>query len=261
MSNYNIFVIFHKYLLDNCYLKDNNFKKNNFIFIKCNELFEPQYNKDFGYNIIFEKNFDIYNSKLQDLNKPYMAVSAIYHIYKNKIYNNLNYIGFIEYDLSLESDPVLIQNNPKIEEIQKLKNIKSINNEIEKQIKNNKRLIIILSGRHRFKSFFNQNTIIDGKNLFYKIIDEFNTHFNTNHSVNQLLEENPVLGDQQSFLCDIKTFEIIMEFISYIIENKKVEYNGLRPSFLLARYFGVILHLLNIPTKLISLKHLNKHEW
>ena len=31
--------------------------------------------------------------------------------------------------------------------------------------------------------------------------------------------------------------------------------------FLVARYFGVTQHLLNVPTKLISLKHLNKHEW
>ena len=77
----------------------------------------------------------------------------------------------------------------------------------------------------------------------------------------QLLDENPVLGDQQSFLADKNTFEKIMGFITTIIENKKAEYPGLRPSFLLARYFGVTIHLLNVPTKLISLKHLNKHEW
>lgn len=259
--SYKIFVVFHKYLIDNCYLKDKNFKKDNFIFIKCNELFAPKYNQKFGYDIVYEKDFHIYNPKLQDLKKPYMAVSAIYHIYKNKVYNKIDYIGFMEYDLSLESDPILIENNPNNKEIQDLRNINSINCEIEKQMKMNKRLIIILSGRHRFKSFYDENTIVDGKNIFYKIIDEFNKHFNTNHNLNKLLEENPVLGDQQSFLADKETFEQIMGFISFIIENRKVELNKLRPSFLLARYFGVTLHLLDIPTKLISLRHLNKHEW
>ena len=268
--NLKIFVVFHKYLIDNCYLKDSNFNINNFIFFKCNELFKAQYNQNFGYYVMYEKDFEFYNPKLQDLSKPYMAVSALYHIYKNKFYDDIDYVGFLEYDLSLEPDPVLIENNKNVHSIQDLKNIKSINDEIEKQIKNNDRIIIILSGRHRFKSFFNQNIMVNGKNLFYKIIDEFNSHFNTKHNVKQLLDENPVIGDQQSFLADKKTFEIIMEFISYIIENKKVEIKDnnskkntlkYRPSFLLARYIGIILHLLNVPTKLIGLKHLNKKEW
>ena len=60
---------------------------------------------------------------------------------------------------------------------------------IENTIEENKELIIILSGRHRFKSFFEENTIINGKNLFFKIVNEYNAHFNTNHSVQELLDE------------------------------------------------------------------------
>ena len=132
---------------------------------------------------------------------------------------------------------------------------------IENTIKENKEIIIILSGRHRFKNFYNQNIIINGKNLFFKIVDEYNAYFNTNHSVQELLDENPIMGDQQSFLADKKTFENIMGFITTIIEEKKAEHEGLRPSFLLARYFGITIHLINVTTKLLSLKHLNKHEW
>ena len=87
--NYKIYIIFHKYLLDNCYKKDQQFNINNYIFFKCNELFPAKYNKDFGYNVKYEKNCEIYNPKLQDLKKPYMAVSALYHIYKNKLYESL----------------------------------------------------------------------------------------------------------------------------------------------------------------------------
>ena len=259
--SYKIYVVFHKYLLDNCYKKDAQFNINNYIFFKCNELFQAKYNENFGYNIKYEKDCEIYNPKLQDLKKPYMAVSALYHIYKNKIYQDLDYIGFMEYDLSLEPDPVLIKKNPNVESIQKLKNVESMTSLIENTMINNKKLIIILSGRHRFKSFFEENTIINEQNLFYKIVNEYNEHFITNHSVQELLDENPVLGDQQSFLADTKTFEKIMGFMTTIIEGKKAEHKGLRPSFLLARYFGVTIHLMNVPTKLISLKHLNKHEW
>ena len=52
-----------------------------------------------------------------------------------------------------------------------------------------------------------------------------------------------------------------MSFISYIVENKLAEIPGQRPSFLLARYVGITLYLMDTPTKLLSLKHLNKHEW
>ena len=261
MNEYKIYVIFHKYLLDKCYKNDSKFNIEKYKFIKCNELFPAEYNKMCGYDICYEKDFNFYNSSLQNLSNPYMAVSAIYHIYKNNVYKDYKYIGFLEYDISLEIDDVLLKNNTSHVEIQKLKNITSITEEIEKNISTNKELIIILSGRHRFKSFFDENIIVNNKNIFYKILNEFNIYFNTEYTVEYLLINNPILGDQQSFLADICTFEKIMGFISHIIENKYAEISGLRPSFLLARYFGITLYLLDVPTKLISLKHLNKHEW
>ena len=252
-NEFKLFIIFHKYLLDNCYIIDPELELDNLIFIKCNELFKPTYNKNFGYNIIYEKDFKIYNPKLQDINKPYMAISAIYHIYKNKIYNNLKYIGFLEYDLSFEPETCLLNNNKQDLEIQKLKNIKSITSEIKQQFLKNDKIILILSGRHRFKSFYNENNMINNINLYEKIIIDYNKFYNTNHTLDKLFNENPVLGDQQSFLADINTFEKIMEFISFIIENKYVEIDGFRPSFLLARYIGVTLYLFDVPKKLIML--------
>lgn len=261
MDETKIYVIFHKYIIDTCYQKDTYLNLSNYIFLKCNELFPAQYNRNMNYQIIFEKDMKFYNPELQNLKKPYMAVSALYHIFKNKIYQKHQYIGFLEYDLSLEIDPVLVKNNPKVSSIQKLSHIKSINQEISRLLSNNSRIIILLSARHRFESFFSENNMIGGKNLFYHIVDNYNQFFKTSHTVQELLDNNPVLGDQQSFLADQKTFESVMSFISSIIEQKKVEINGFRPSYLLARYIGVTLYFLDIPTHLLSLKHLNKHEW
>lgn len=257
---YKLYVVFHKYIIDNSYINDPYFDINNFIFFKCNEKFEGKYNKDI-YKVKYEKDLEIYNSKLQDLEKPYMAVSALYHIYKNEVYKNLDYIGFMEYDLCLEPDPTLIKQNPDVKEIQDMKNIKSMTKEIHKYMKENERLIILLSARYRFNDFFSEENIIEGRNFYYRVFDDFNKYYNTNHKVEDILKENPVLGDQQSFLADKKTFELLMGFISYLVESKRAEVPGFRPSYLLARYIGMSLHLLNIPTKLLSLKHLSKHEW
>ena len=260
---FKIYVVFHKYIIDNCYTKDTSFDMKYYDFIKCNELFEAQYNKSLGYNILYENNFNIYNPKLQDLNKPYMAISAIYHIYKNELYKNLNYIGFIEYDLSLEVDPKTINRNPHNNEIQKQKNIKKITEHIKNIVTENERIIIVLSARNRFRVFYEEanNMLINGQNLFNIILEHFNKFYNTNHCFKDIWDANPLIGDQQSFLADKKSFETIMGFLSYLIENKVAELPGFRPSFLLPRYLGMTFYLLDIPTKILSLKHLNKHEW
>lgn len=256
-----IYVVFHKYLINDCY-KDKNFDHKYFTFFKCNEKYPPQYDSNFGYNIKYEKDCEIYNPELQNESKPYMAVSAIYHIYKNNIYKKHNYIGFMEYDLVLKPDPKLIKNLGTTDLYDDYFKSKQTMVEIIKNIcNNNKKHIIILSGRYNFQEFYNEKNMIDNINLFDKIINEFNDFYKVNHSVEKLLEKNPIICDQQSFMCDNETFETIMKFISHIIENKYVEVKGFRPSYLLARYIGVTLELIDVETTLLSLQHLSRHEW
>jgi len=255
-----IFVVFHKYLINECY-NDLKFDLNKFTFFKCNEKYPAEYDKDFGYKVMFEKDLQIYNPKLQDESKPYMAVSALYHIYKNDIYKKYNYIGFMEYDLKLNPDPKLIKDFGSNYYTEFYKNDKTICDIINDICNKNNKHIIILSGRHCFKEFYNENNIINGENLYHKIIREYNSFFNTTHKIDDLKVSNPIMCDQQSFIADNETFEIIMRFVSHIIENKLVDYKGFRPSYLLARYIGVSIHLNDTETTLLSLKHLNRHEW
>ena len=77
MSKHKLYIIFHKYIIDECY--KNNIKFDNIIFLKCNELFEAKYNKKKIYNIIYEKDFKIYNPKLQDLSKPWIIKNIPKH--------------------------------------------------------------------------------------------------------------------------------------------------------------------------------------
>ena len=51
---------------------------------------------------IYEYNLPIYNPNWQNLN--YNEASALYHLYKNNIYNKYDFIGLFQYDMEVSSD-------------------------------------------------------------------------------------------------------------------------------------------------------------
>lgn len=260
MKKWVIFVVFHKYIIDRCYLNDLTFDKEHFIFIKCNPKFPAEFNKNHGYQVIVEKDLPFYNPSLQSSDKPYMAVSAIYHVYKNELHKKYDYIGFMEYDLSLQPD----KNSKAVSAIQ---DFSRFTEQIDVMIQKSDKLIVPLSIRHTFKSLFEQkNIVLNGKNAMSQIVNDYNQFKQTSYSLNNLIYQNPLVPTQQSFICDINTYNNLMKFIVYYIENKLAERpnSWKRPSTIMDRCIGVSLLLdleQNVNFQCVPLLHLNRKEW
>jgi FkbM family methyltransferase len=244
------FVIFHKELFDANYTCDRSFDLNKYIFIKANEKFKPIYNKNFGYNVIYENKFNYYDKRLQK--RLYYAPSAIYHIYKNNLYKEYDFIGFLEYDLTLKS----INKGGLI----------NVTETIDRIVNRNKgeKLHISYSSIHKFRDLYRQgqtDLVLDGKNWMDTIIQDYNNYFGTEHNINCLKNSLEKANTQQSFLVDQQTFEHIMGFITHVIENKLAERceNRLMPATFLERYFAVALRFEDIK-KNIETINLNLHH-
>lgn len=243
-----IFVIFHKSLFDEHYTCDPSFDLSKYIFVKGNDL-EVEYNKEFGYKVIKESNLPFCDKSLQK--RKYMASSVVYNIYKN-YESALDYIGFLEYDMLLQSYKDGVSSE-----------ITGIINEI---VNKNDRCIIPLSYRHSFKKLFSQNDIkMNGKNACEQIVLDYNKFYETKFDPNELGRSNDLIVTQSGFICDSETFGNSMKFISHVVENKLCERpNSIqRPACTMDRYIGITLKLQSrdIPEYPLYLKHANHKQW
>lgn len=239
-KQWKIYVIFHKNIVDEHYELDKNFNNEKYVFLKTNEKYQAVYNLNKHYNILNEWDIgQVYKKRLQE--KIYMAPSAIYHIYKNDTHKKLDAVGFMEYDLKFDENTT--------------KNITEI-------VNSNEKFIIPFSYQHPLKRLHGQKDIkIDKKNAIEVIFSDYNSFFKTKFKLNKYLQE--IVTSQQSFMCDVETFERIMSFISYVIENKLCERPNSweRPSTLMDRYIGIALMLDETSIIPYTIKHMNMCQW
>lgn len=225
--NWVIYIIFHRKINSDYYLLDEKFNYDNFKLLKtegyivdtfCEEQLKEY--KQLGFSVLEENKFPIYNPLLQK--NKYHAPSAIYHFYKNKAYLDLDYVGFMEYDIKLQ-----------------LANGSSVIQFIEDNLNEGP---ILLSARHKYRFLSTQRDItINGSNCIPQIINHYNTFFRTEHTPQEVYDEDAVIGTQQSFICDRATFEKLGEFLEHLIEVRKDRYSP-RPSTVFERYIGLFFH-------------------
>ncbi len=94
-----LFIIYHKILYDSFYETISEENKKNIIFYGVKDKVE---NTPLQIPSIYEYQLPIYNKELQE--KRYNESSAFYHVYENKLHNNLSYIGFAQYDMIIKND-------------------------------------------------------------------------------------------------------------------------------------------------------------
>lgn len=237
--------MFHKDLSRENYTCDPHFSFEKYTFIEANPNIESTIDTDFfGKNPIKEYELPLYDERLQKA--VYMAPSIIYHAYKNNLHKDLDYIGFLEYDIPLKHP-----------------DYSSVTERIENIINGNQSLIVPYRYQHALKNLHKQKDIkINGKNAIDQIFDDYNQYFDTSFNRKDFMQA--IITSQQSFLADTKTFEKIMGFISHVIENKLAERPNSwhRPSTLMDRYFGISLLLENsAKTVPLPLEHQNMKQW
>lgn len=116
MNKLNIFIVYHKSVQSDKILNKFSYKeiKEKFTFYGVNELHEKRIINNNNYNEILEYNLPIYDPFLQK--RGYMETSAYLHVYWNKLYENLDFVGFCQYDMThdkklpeLSDDKIIIE--------------------------------------------------------------------------------------------------------------------------------------------------------
>lgn len=97
MTDIQIFVVFHKFIFDECYenIPDDILYKY-FTFLAVNENVEKSYTQN-KYKVINEWDLPIYDKSFQE--RGYNENSAIYHVYTNSLHKDYKYVGFFQYDM------------------------------------------------------------------------------------------------------------------------------------------------------------------
>jgi hypothetical protein len=91
-----LFVVFHNLIFDELYTEMSKIDKESVT------LYGVKNRQDSEFKTIYEADLPIYNPKLQA--DVYNEGSAFYHIYKNNLYNDCDYIGFGQYDMKIHAD-------------------------------------------------------------------------------------------------------------------------------------------------------------
>ena len=91
-----LFVVFHNLIFDELYTEVSEEDK------QCITMYGVKNRQNSEFKTIYEADLPIYNPKLQaDI---YNEGSAFYHIYKNNLYSDCDYIGFGQYDMKIHSN-------------------------------------------------------------------------------------------------------------------------------------------------------------
>lgn len=99
---YKIFIVFHKYIFDECYknVPDEILNKH-FVFIAVNPAIKKEYTQN-KYNVINEWELPNFNKNLD--NNILRENTAIYHVFANNLHKDCDYIGFAQYDMMFNLD-------------------------------------------------------------------------------------------------------------------------------------------------------------
>jgi FkbM family methyltransferase len=240
-KNIKIFNIWHNKLFDHCYDQLNECSLNSVIMYDVNPKYNKVYNKDKKFNILREYELDIYDKTLQETN--YCQTSCMYHVFINNLYKDLDYIGFIQYDMVLDKDFI---------------------NDIQDKVKNN-------SNHVYFYSLLVGNKI-DVKYICNpyenSILEKYNTYFNTSHSYESI--KNNIHSKDficlHTFVIPIHTYIKMMKWYCSIHDDVHKNYlNNIYQesiSEITEEILGLFLLLQMIEDETIILEELKlNHEW
>jgi hypothetical protein len=262
----------HNVIWDEMYENDPDFNNTNYVFLKLGKE-NLSFNAARGYQIIEEA------SQPVNLDFPsYAELTGMYCIYKNNLYEGLDYIGISHYDK--EHRLLGYRTHRNIKELENLRILVEVKRStakysrtnvtelIENLINKNGDIHISLES-HDFQKIYDQRVIMDkknpdifmgdGKNCIDGILEEYNAYFGTKYS-SAHLKNVGYLNMCNCFMTPAWLFEKLMEFICPIIESRRLDiYDTQRlhrlQGGLLERYVAVFFALENIPKKDLSTVH------
>ena len=241
MTRWKIFVTFFQNLYDGHYSVDRTWNPGNFTFVKVNDRYPQEMGDNrLPYDIFVEHDFPIFRPDLQE--KGYCENSVMWHLYKNGVHRDYDYIGFIEYDHVLTAD---------------------FTQTMQKRLDDSSGEIIFSFQYFTFRQLWNQAIImnpyrrekVDGRadspwNCIKLVLKDYNDFYQTDHKLERLVAKDcfPIC---HSLLMPSATFDRLMTFQAAVMESGKVEgyhrHNWRAPAVLMERYLAVSLALEDAP--------------
>lgn len=257
MKKWKIYIIGHKKIHDLTVKCDRDFNNDNYTFLNVGNQ-DSLENQD-GYSVI--KQSELANSI--SIGKYWAESEGIYNIWRSGVYKELDYIGFIHYDVQLKLDKKFVIGSKT-----------NITKRINKYIDNKDRGHISFAtftpkGDFAQKIMMDENepnTLVgDGRNCYYEIINDYNQFFGTSHTVEEFMLF-PKINLCSCFLIDTAGFEKMMGFFEWLYESHKLdkfdtEHKNRFQGGMAERYFGVFLMFEYDKMKDLNLNHMWDAGW
>jgi hypothetical protein len=241
VTRWKIFVTFFQNLYDGHYSVDRTWNPGNFTFVKVNDRYPQEMGDNrLPYDIFVEHDFLIFRPNLQE--KGYCENSVMWHLYKNGVHRDYDYIGFIEYDHVLTAD---------------------FTQTMQKRLNDSSGEIIFSFQYFTFRQLWDQAIImnpyrrekVDGRadspwNCIKLVLKDYNDFYQTDHKLERLVAKDcfPIC---HSLLMPSAMFDRLMTFQAAVMESGKVEgyhrHNWRAPAVLMERYLAVSLALEDAP--------------
>lgn len=252
-TNWKIFVITHRNIIEEYFNKDHYFNPENFPIFNVSST---KLGIDKKYTLINQSKLPTFFS----LGKHWAESEAIWNIWRAGLHKNLQFIGFTQYDKEIVTKKRISLFVPR----------QGITIPINNFTQDNERGHISLQ-RHLVIRDIKQRILADdskpntltgkGKTAYERIISDYNDYFKESITKIDLLKKS-FITLCSSFVIDIKTFESMMQFFDYVIRNSGLDKLDPERKFRLQgglseRYFGVYLMMQNIPYLNLSTPHHN----
>jgi hypothetical protein len=240
MKKWKIFVTFFKNLYDDHYTLDSSFDMQKFTFVKVNDKYAIELDENrLNYDIFFEHDFKCFNPAWQE--KGYHENSVFYHIYKDNLHRDYDYIGFIEYDHVLRDH---------------------FTRDIQNMIDSADRDLAFIFNKFNFHQYWEQGILMDPRrpqketgnphsewNCINIVLKDFNKFHGTNFRLEDLIRKD-CFSVAHCFMLPSSLFDTMMVFHSAIMDSGKVEqyhqHNWRARAGLMERYLAVALALQDI---------------
>jgi hypothetical protein len=267
-----IFIMCHNVIWDDMYAHDPGFDPTHYTFMKLGRH-DIQYNRDKQYKIIHEHDYPI------SLDLPHYAeLTGMYCIYKNKLYDGLDYIGFSHYDkehrlISNGKHKNIIELSTLRREAEDKRHISpdsrtNLTELIETEISRRREIFISLES-HDVHEIYEQRITMDerypdmfvgdGINCIDRILQDYNSFFKTRYRWEDL-KKCDCLTMCNCFVTPVRLFEKLMMFICPIMESGTLDIFDTKRKHrlqggLLERYVAVFFALEEIEKVDLSTVH------
>jgi len=271
VKTWKIFIHCHNVIWDEMYERDPDFTMEHYRFLKLGRH-DLQYNATKGYRIIRELDFPIYWDA-----PHYAELTGMYCVYRNRLHDGLDYIGFSHYDkehrligsggrVSMnELEAARVQSDVKQRKGHGPTNITSM---IDK-IVNSPIPVHVSLESHDFQKIYDQRVLMDdekpdafvgeGVNCIDRILEDYNSFFQTRHTLQDVARDG-FLTMCDCFVTPVSVFDKLMSFVAPIMESRKLDiYDTHRlhrlQGGLLERYVAAFFALENITKIDLSTVH------